>query len=193
MHGIGDVKLTQFAREDFPITAVEMQPKPLDDKRSTSHLGHHGSAHAATALSFRLVFSLDRQCPTGDCLRLGSSYFCCAKFSVQFLCRQCIIANRDFYVRTFLSAARVASTWVEMKAEISDKLQAGQIVRVRTRHWLVEDVAGSPLGTWLRLSCVDDDAQSDALEVLWEPESLLWTSRTFKVCAMSLGADMWCR
>jgi hypothetical protein len=68
------------------------------------------------------------------------------------------------------SAARVASTWVEMKAEISDKLQAGQIVRVRTRHWLVEDVAASAAGTWLRLSCVDDDAQGESLEVLWEKE-----------------------
>jgi len=47
---------------------------------------------------------------------------------------------------------------------------AGRIVRVRTRHWLVEDVASSPSGTWLRLSCVDDDAQGDVLEVLWEAE-----------------------
>ena len=46
----------------------------------------------------------------------------------------------------------------------------GQIVRVRTRHWLVEDDSTSPWGTWLRLSCVDDDAQGDALEVLWEAE-----------------------
>jgi superfamily II DNA or RNA helicase len=52
----------------------------------------------------------------------------------------------------------------------SAELTAGQIVRVRTRHWLVEDVAPSPSGTWLRLSCVDDDAQGDALEVLWEAE-----------------------
>jgi len=57
-----------------------------------------------------------------------------------------------------------------MKADPSSKPVAGQIVRVRTRHWLVEDVAPSPSGTWLRLSCVDDDAQGDALEVLWEAE-----------------------
>jgi superfamily II DNA or RNA helicase len=50
------------------------------------------------------------------------------------------------------------------------KPTAGQIVRVRTRHWLVEEVAPSPAGTWLRLSCVEDDAQGDALEVLWETE-----------------------
>ncbi|GDY23060.1 hypothetical protein LBMAG56_44070 [Verrucomicrobiota bacterium] len=41
---------------------------------------------------------------------------------------------------------------------------------MRTRHWLVEDVARSHSGTWLRLSCVDDDAQGEALEVLWEAE-----------------------
>ena len=50
------------------------------------------------------------------------------------------------------------------------KPSAGQIVRVRTRHWLVEDVARSLPGTWLRLSCVDDDAQGEVLEVLWEAE-----------------------
>ncbi|HVZ65031.1 MAG TPA: DISARM system SNF2-like helicase DrmD [Lacunisphaera sp.] len=45
-----------------------------------------------------------------------------------------------------------------------------QLVRVRTRHWLVEDVLPSNNGTWLRLSCVDDDAQGDSLEVIWEAE-----------------------
>ena len=57
-----------------------------------------------------------------------------------------------------------------MKASASCKPLAGQIVRVRTRHWLVEDVAVSTSGTWLRLSCVDDDAQGDLLEVIWETE-----------------------
>jgi superfamily II DNA or RNA helicase len=46
----------------------------------------------------------------------------------------------------------------------------GQLVRLRTRHWLVDDVAASALGNWLRLSCVDDDAQGEALEVIWEAE-----------------------
>jgi superfamily II DNA or RNA helicase len=57
-----------------------------------------------------------------------------------------------------------------MMTDGSSKLRAGQIVRVRTRNWLVEDVAPSSSGTWLRLSCVDDDAQGDTLEVLWEAE-----------------------
>lgn len=46
----------------------------------------------------------------------------------------------------------------------------GQLVRLRTRHWLVDDVDPSPRGNWLRLSCVDDDAQGEALEVIWEAE-----------------------
>lgn len=57
-----------------------------------------------------------------------------------------------------------------MKTEGTLQPVSGQIVRVRTRHWLVEDVSPSPWGTWLRLSCVDDDAQGDSLEVIWETE-----------------------
>lgn len=47
---------------------------------------------------------------------------------------------------------------------------AGQLVHVRTRYWLVEEVLPSAAGTWLRLSCVNDDAQGDPLEVIWEAE-----------------------
>ena len=57
-----------------------------------------------------------------------------------------------------------------MTTDVACKPLRGQIVRVRTRHWLVEDVAPSPSGTWLRVSCVEDDAQGEALEVLWETE-----------------------
>lgn len=46
----------------------------------------------------------------------------------------------------------------------------GQIVRLRTRHWLVEDTSPSPVGTWIRLACVEDDSQGDTLEVIWETE-----------------------
>ena len=54
---------------------------------------------------------------------------------------------------------------------MSPLLQAGDFVRVRTRRWLVEDerVAGSGL-TVLRLACVDDDAQGEVIEVLWDAE-----------------------
>ncbi len=47
----------------------------------------------------------------------------------------------------------------------------GQIVRVRTRTYLVEDVIpGSGHGTTVRLACLDDDAQGQELEVVWELE-----------------------
>ncbi len=52
-------------------------------------------------------------------------------------------------------------------------LEAGQIIRVRSRQYLVEDVVAglSPESdTLVRLSCLDDDALGESLEVLWERE-----------------------
>jgi superfamily II DNA or RNA helicase len=49
----------------------------------------------------------------------------------------------------------------------------GQIVRVRSRQYLVEDVVPPPKpgdDTLIRLSCLDDDARGEPLEVLWEHE-----------------------
>ncbi len=49
----------------------------------------------------------------------------------------------------------------------------GQIVAVRSRRYLVEEVAPPPSpgdDTLVRLSCLDDDAQGEALDVLWERE-----------------------
>jgi len=54
-----------------------------------------------------------------------------------------------------------------------DAPQPGQIVRVRSRQYLVDDVAPPPRpgdATLVRLSCLDDDAQGTALSVLWECE-----------------------
>jgi superfamily II DNA or RNA helicase len=49
--------------------------------------------------------------------------------------------------------------------------EAGQVVRVRTRTYLVESVQPSPgTGTLVRLACLDDDAQGQPLEVVWELE-----------------------
>jgi hypothetical protein len=51
--------------------------------------------------------------------------------------------------------------------------QPGSIVRVRSRQYLVEGVELPPTprdSTLVRLSCLEDDAQGDALEVLWERE-----------------------
>jgi hypothetical protein len=52
-------------------------------------------------------------------------------------------------------------------------LEPGQIVHVRARQYLVDEVVPPPQpnhATLLRLSCLEDDAQGDPLEVLWEHE-----------------------
>jgi hypothetical protein len=49
--------------------------------------------------------------------------------------------------------------------------QRGDFVRVRTRRWLVEDERSAGEGlTALRLACVDDDAQGEMVEILWDAE-----------------------
>ncbi len=51
--------------------------------------------------------------------------------------------------------------------------QPGQIVRARSRQYLVEDVVAPPVpgeDTVVRLACMDDDAQGESLDVLWERE-----------------------
>jgi superfamily II DNA or RNA helicase len=49
----------------------------------------------------------------------------------------------------------------------------GQIVRIRQRHYLVEEVVPPQSDqdcTLVRMACVDDDAQGQPLDVLWEAE-----------------------
>lgn len=49
--------------------------------------------------------------------------------------------------------------------------EPGQIVGVRQRQYFVEEVVPPGAGddaTLVRLSCIDDDAQGQPLEVLWE-------------------------
>ena len=50
--------------------------------------------------------------------------------------------------------------------------EPGEIVRVRSRRYLVEDVEPARPGdqTLVRLSCLEDDAEGEELEVLWEKE-----------------------
>lgn len=53
------------------------------------------------------------------------------------------------------------------------ELQPGGVVKVRSRQYLVEEVIPPPVAgedTRVRLSCLDDDAQGQQLEVLWESE-----------------------
>src|SRR5258708_33495263 len=48
--------------------------------------------------------------------------------------------------------------------------QRGDCVRVRSRRWLVEDERPVDGLKTLRLACVDDDAQGEVAEVLWDAE-----------------------
>ena len=64
--------------------------------------------------------------------------------------------------------------------------EPGQVVRVRSRQYLVEEVVPPPNPgdqTLVRLSCLDDDAQGQELEVLWENE----------IDAEVLSDDVWAR
>jgi superfamily II DNA or RNA helicase len=57
--------------------------------------------------------------------------------------------------------------------ELANLPTSGAIARVRQRQYLVEDVVRPPApgeATLVRLSCLDDDAQGQPLEVLWEAE-----------------------
>ena len=46
----------------------------------------------------------------------------------------------------------------------------GDFVRVRSRRWLVEDEPAIDGLKTLRLACVDDDAQGETAEILWDAE-----------------------
>lgn len=59
-----------------------------------------------------------------------------------------------------------------MNAVLPSPPQAGALVRVRCRQYLVESVDAPQPGqaTLVRMSCLDDDAQGEPLSVLWEHE-----------------------
>jgi len=50
--------------------------------------------------------------------------------------------------------------------------EQGQVVKLRSRTWLVEavDTAEGDAGTVISLACLDDDAQGQPLKVIWEVE-----------------------
>jgi Helicase conserved C-terminal domain/SNF2-related domain len=63
-------------------------------------------------------------------------------------------------------------------------IQAGQIIRVRSRQYLVEEVTPSTSengDTRVRLACLEDDAQGQQLQVFWERE----------VDAQVIGVSSW--
>jgi hypothetical protein len=46
----------------------------------------------------------------------------------------------------------------------------GDFVRVRTRRWLVEAEGSAGGLATLALACIDDDAQGERVEVVWDAE-----------------------
>ena len=51
--------------------------------------------------------------------------------------------------------------------------EVGDLVHVRSRRWLVEEVVRSEIpgqSPIVRLACADDDAQGQSLEVFWDYE-----------------------
>ncbi len=61
-----------------------------------------------------------------------------------------------------------------MPAAVDLPPQPGEIVRVRSRRYLVESAVAPARAsgdqTLVRLSCLEDDAEGELLEVLWEKE-----------------------
>ncbi|MGJ8641779.1 MAG: hypothetical protein ACSHX9_00095 [Luteolibacter sp.] len=47
---------------------------------------------------------------------------------------------------------------------------SGDIVRLRTRHYVVEGANQSPNGTVVDVTYLDDDSQARPLSAIWEPE-----------------------
>ncbi len=48
--------------------------------------------------------------------------------------------------------------------------KTGDLVHVRSRHYVVEDASSEAHGTVVDMACLDDDAQGDFLRVIWELE-----------------------
>lgn len=63
---------------------------------------------------------------------------------------------------------------IDTEVDARQKLPAlGDLVRVRSRRWLVEEVVPSEIpgqSMLVRLACADDDAQGQALDVYWDYE-----------------------
>jgi len=60
------------------------------------------------------------------------------------------------------------STILGSAAAVATMPAKGQVVRLRTRAYLVEDVEEAGTGaTVVRLACLDDDPQGQHVEVVW--------------------------
>src|SRR5690554_2284218 len=82
-------------------------------------------------------------------------------------------ARRDLQIRLLEAAGIEIEALEPPRPPRADGLPAvGDVVSVRHRHWLVEEVVGGAPGesARVRLSCLDDDAPGRILEVLWDLE-----------------------
>jgi hypothetical protein len=61
----------------------------------------------------------------------------------------------------------------DVRAGLTRAPAVGELVQVRSRRWLVEEVVesgGNGQSPLIRLACADDDAQGQSLDVFWEYE-----------------------
>ena len=82
-------------------------------------------------------------------------------------------ARRDLQIRLLEAAGIEIEALEPPRPPRADGLPAvGDVVSVRHRHWLVEEVVEGAPGesARVRLSCLDDDAPGRILEVLWDLE-----------------------
>jgi helicase-like protein/SNF2 domain-containing protein len=67
-----------------------------------------------------------------------------------------------------------ADSMAEVSAVLPERAPTtGELVQVRSRRWLVEEVLSAPIpgqSPLVRLACADDDAQGQSLEVYWNYE-----------------------
>jgi hypothetical protein len=69
--------------------------------------------------------------------------------------------------------------------------EAGELVQVRSRRWLVEEVIPSDApgqSSLVRLACADDDAQGQALDVFWDSRD---TRRVFEELLGTAERSIW--
>ena len=76
-------------------------------------------------------------------------------------------------------------------------IKEGQLVRVRNRRWLVEDVisfenANKPISPKVTLACIEDDSSGERIEVLWDLEldaKILETRNSFDIETLDLPSE----
>ena len=64
-----------------------------------------------------------------------------------------------------------SSTSTQAPGLLPERLpEPGDLVQVRSRRWLVDEVEAAAEAPIVRLACAEDDAQGEELEIFWEYE-----------------------